>query len=224
MVTVAVAYETEETRPRLKLRAMAYGFTAAALVGVSLMVFVIGVVPNLLRRVDLGGAAERTIAIFQYPVLALLFAVALTVLYRYAPDREPRTPWRNPGAVAGTLLFLAFAIGFSIYSANVGAMPASYGLLGSIAALMIFLQLTAISVIVGAEVNSMVESFPARDEALARSRDGIPRDRVPRDRVPRDGMPRDRVSGDRVSGEAIGFGKAMAGLAALFLLGRSNRD
>lgn len=204
IATVAVAYEVEEHRPGWKTRGMAYLFTAGAIVGVALMILVIGVVPNLLSRVDLGDAAETAIAVGQYPALAVLFAGGLTILYRYGPDRDPdpRTPWRNPGAVAATGLFLAFAVAFSIYSANVDSMPASYGLLGSIAALMIFLQLTTIAVVIGAEVNSIVEDSRAA-------------------------APQPVAAGGRPVGEApadLSFGQAVAGLAALFLLGRSGRD
>ncbi len=199
--TVAVAYEAEENRPGWKVRGMAYLFTAGAIVGIGLMILVIGVVPNVLSRVDLGGLAEAAIAIGQYPVLAVLFAGALTILYRYGPDRIVRTPWRNPGAVVATVLFLVFAIAFSFYSANVGAMPASYGLLGSIAALMIFLQLTTVAVIAGAEVNSMVEEAgaPAADAVAADGAVAAP------------------------PGE-LGLGQALAGLAALFVLGRGGDD
>ena len=199
--TVAVAYEAEENRAGWKVRGMAYLFTAGAIIGIGLMILVIGVMPNVLSRVDLGGLAEAAIAIGQYPVLAILFAGALTILYRYGPDRDPRTPWRNPGAVVATVLFLVFAIAFSVYSANVGAMPASYGLLGSIAALMIFLQLTTVAVIAGAEVNSMVEE--ARAPATEATAD-----------APTTGGP---------AGE-LGLGQALAGLAALFVLGRGGSD
>lgn len=206
--TVAVAYEVEEHRPGWERRAIAYLFTAGATVGIGLMILVIGVVPNLLGRVDLGGAAETAIAIGQYPALAVLFAGALTILYRYGPDRHPSTPWRNPGAVVATVLFLVFAIALSVYSANVDSMPASYGLLGSIAALMVFLQLTTVAVIAGAEVNSIVEESAA-EEAVAGPPAAGPAGRSPSRSI---GRPED-----------LSFGKALAGLAALFVLGRSGR-
>lgn len=213
--TVAVAYEAEEGRAGWKVRGMAYLFTAGAIIGIGLMILVIGVMPNLLSRVDLGGLAETAIAIGQYPVLAILFAGALTILYRYGPDRDPRTPWRNPGAIVATVLFLVFAIAFSIYSANVGAMPASYGLLGSIAALMIFLQLTTIAVIAGAETNSMVEEARAEELAgMATVAGGGTGSTV-----------RANGAGSSTNGAAapdLSLGKALAGLAALFVLGRSN--
>ncbi len=115
--TVAVAYEAEENRPGWKVRGMAYLFTIGAIVGIGLMVLVIGVMPNLLSRVDLGGTAEAAIAIGQYPVLAVLFAGALTILYRYGPDRETRTDRKKASFDAFTVLFLVFYLGVLLYGA-----------------------------------------------------------------------------------------------------------
>lgn len=217
--TIAIAYEATENRSGWKVRLMAYGFTAAAIVGVAAMALVIGAAPALLRRANLGDGAESAIAILQFPALGLLFGLALTVLYRNSPDRSTPTPWRNPGAIVGTLLFIFFAIAFSIYSANVGVLPASYGLLGSIAALMIFLQLTALAVIIGAEVNSAVEGR-AMASATAVSTAASP------DRAPRVLAVANRAAGshDEDSSKSLPFGKALAGLLALYALARGIQD
>ncbi len=225
--TISVAYEVEESRPGWKVRGMAYLFTAAAIVGVALMIFTIGVVPTLLDQVNLGSAAETAITVLQLPVLGLLFAGALTVLYRYGPDRLVKTPWRNPGAVVGTLLFVFFAIAFSIYSSNVGAMPASYGLLGSIAALMIFLQLTAIAVIVGAEVNSAIEArspatVPAAGAVAVRS--DSPTATMATAAAPASFSAARADDMEQSDPQPLSFGKALAGLLALFALGRGIKD
>jgi membrane protein len=212
MGTVSLAYEAEETRPGWKLRIIAYVFTAGAIVGIALMILAIGVIPNLLDSVDLGGAAESAISILTLPVLGLLFAGALTILYRYTPDRAVKTPWRNPGAIVGTLLFIFFAVAFSIYSANVGALPASYGLLGSIAALMIFLQLTALAVIIGAEVNGAIE---VRSNAAAKAKALAGGGAL----VPAGTAGSVDAEGDDSPG-TLSFGKALAGLIALFALGK----
>ncbi|MEM7339515.1 MAG: YihY/virulence factor BrkB family protein [Actinomycetota bacterium] len=222
MVAIALAYEAEETRAAWKMRLLAYGLTAGAIVGVVLMVGVVGVIPAVLANVSLGAAAEAAITILQLPVFALLFAGGLTILYRYSPDRTPGTRWLNPGAVLATVLWLLLAIAFSVYSSNVGGMPASYGLLGSVAALMIFLQLTALAVIVGAEFNALVEE--ARAEAPERALPGPGADAMTlatasaaaQGRTVRPGRPDDVF-------EPIGLGKALLGLVALIVLGRSQR-
>ena len=211
--TVSVAYDASETRPGWKQRLMAYGFTAASIVGVAVVALVVGAVPAILDRVNLASGAVAAITLLQFPALGLLFGLALTVLYRYSPDRDPKTPWRNPGAIAGTLLFIFFAIAFSLYSSYVGVLPASYGLLGSIAALMIFLQLTALSVIVGAEVNGAAEgaAVPSVAEAAVSSRGSV---------AGRLSSP----AGEGADQKTLSFGKALAGLIALFVLGRAAGD
>ncbi|MEM9133551.1 MAG: YihY/virulence factor BrkB family protein [Actinomycetota bacterium] len=219
MTTIAVAYEVSETRPGWQMRILAYGLTAAAIVSVVLMVFLVGVLPEVLERVDLSEGVTTLINVIRLPAFGLFFVLALTILYRVAPDRSPKTPWRNPGAWVATGLWLLFALAFSLYSSNVGAMPASYGLLGTVAALMIFLQLTAIAVIVGAEYNAEREdalaeaatTFAGATAALAadeRSGEGADDIEAP---------PKLRVV------ETLPLGKAVAGLVALVLLGRGGR-
>jgi len=203
MGTISTAYEVEEDRPGWKVRALAYLFTASAIVGIALLVFLIGLMPIILDQAGIGKPAQVIFGIFQPVFIILLFGGALTMFYRYSPDRDMKTPYRNQGAIVATLLFLLFSFGFSYYSSNVGAMPASYGLLGSIAAIMIFLQLTALAVIVGAEVNGYIER-PT-------------------------GGPTRRIDDKQTDPtlppvEPIGFGKALAGLVALFVLGKSEKD
>lgn len=222
--TVAVAYEAPDSRPGWKQRLMAYGFTTGAIIGVAGIAFILGVLPAILSRVDLGGV-ESLINVLQLPVLALVFVAGLTILYRYGPDRSPRTPWRNPGAIVATVLFVLFAIALSVYIGQAGGLPPSYGLLGSIAVLMIFLQLTALSVIIGAEVNGAVEggvlasSDPVAAAAAART--GQTSSAV----VPAAVVSRPRASAgedeDEDGNPIIGFGKAAAGLVLLAVLGRA---
>lgn len=220
MGTVNQAYGVMDQRPGWKVRGLAYLFTAGAIVGVALMAFSISALPQILDRVELGGAAETLLNVLRLPILAALFGGGLTILYRYGPDRSRRTPWRNPGALVAMVLFVVFAIGFSIYSSNVGEMPAAYGFLGSIAALMIFLQLTALSVIIGAEVNAAVEEgfitnqdeAPVRSVANARQSQAV----TPQAATSQAVTPEHRSQ----RGEPLSFGKAMASMAAMYILGR----
>lgn len=215
MGTIAVAYESDETRPGWKLRLLAYGLTAGAIVTVVVMVFLVGVLPAILDQIELGAVATWAITLLRLPAFGLFFIVGLTVLYRVSPDRSVKTPWRNAGAVVATGLWLLFAVAFSIYSSQVGAMPASYGLLGTVAALMIFLQLTAIAVIVGAEYNAERENVEV--SALSATYRGT----TAAGAAPGGS---DAAGSSSSVVEPLPLGKALAGLAALFVLGRSGGD
>lgn len=158
MNVIALAYGAIEGRGGLKVRALAYGLTAGGIVTVALMGLVFGGLPALLDWAGLGSGLNALVSIGSYVAMLFFMMFAFTVLYRYGPDRNPKTPWKNPGALAGAGMFLVFAVMFSLYFRfAAGSLPASYSILGAIAAIIIFLQLTAISIVIGAEVNAMNE-------------------------------------------------------------------
>ena len=81
--------------------------------------------------------------------------VGLAVLYRYGPDRdEPRWRWATPGAAVAALVWTVGSVLFSLYTANFAKYNKTYGSLGAVVVLMLWLYLTALAVIIGAEVNA----------------------------------------------------------------------
>ncbi len=202
MSTISMAYAAKETRKGWQVRLLAFVFATGAIVGVALLGFVLGAAPVIADKVGMGSAATVAINVLRFPVALLAMMFGLTILYRYGPDRKVRTPWKNVGALAGALSFLLFVALFMLYFKFAGAMPASYGILGSIAALIIFLQLSAISVVIGAEVNAAIEG--ASDNPL----DGLLDDGEK------------KGENRKVKTDAIPLGTAVAGLAAIFVLGR----
>ncbi len=196
MNVIALAYGAIEGRAGLKVRALAYGLTAGGIVTVALMGFVFGGLPAVLDWAGMGGGLNALVSIGSYVAMLFFMMFAFTVLYRYGPDREPKTPWKNPGALAGAGMFLVFAVVFSLYFRfAAGSLPASYSILGAIAAIIIFLQLTAIAIVIGAEVNAMTED--ANIDPLASMVKG----------------PQEKKA------DPLSFGRAAAALAALFVLG-----
>jgi membrane protein len=196
MNVIALAYGAIEGRGGLKVRGIAYGLTAGGILTVALIGFVFGALPPVLQAVGLGTTLNALVSVGSYAAMLLFMMFGFTVLYRYGPDRHPKTPWKNPGAVAGATMFLVFALLFSLYFRfAAGSLPASYSILGAIAAIIIFLQLTAIAVVIGAEVNAMNEDADI-DPLAALDR------------------PEDKKA------DPLSFGKAAAAIAALIVLGR----
>ena len=222
------AYEAEETRPGLFMRLLAYMFTALAILFVVLIVGLLAVIPVIAAQANLGDAAEIGVNILTYVGLALAFPFALTVLYRYSPDRPRRTPWRNRGAVVAAVIWVLAAVAFSFYARSVGSFGAAYALLGGIAGLIIFFQLTAIAIIIGAEVNAVLED-PSNAKAPAAALSGAPGGVKSPGTSPRSASV-DRMNANRKRGpkmvpvptEPIGLGKALAGVLALLFLGRNS--
>jgi membrane protein len=175
--------------------------TLGAIVFLSVAVGAIAVVPALLADTALGGAAEAAIRIGRWPLLAIATTVALAVLYRYAPDRdEPRWQWVSHGAVIATVLWLIASIGFSIYVTNFGNFNETYGSLGAIIIVMLWLLITAACIVIGAEINSESERQTKKDTTSGRPARMGEREAFAADTVGEGG---DEVSGDgRWSGTA----------------------
>jgi membrane protein len=127
---------------------------------------VISVVPALLDETSLSGAASAALSLLRWPILAAMFALALGVLYRVGPDRDaPRTRWVSWGAVVATLLWLLASGAFSIYADRFASFD-TYGSLAGVIVLMLWLQITAVVILLGAELNCELERQTVRDSTV----------------------------------------------------------
>ena len=128
------------------------------MVGAVVAVGLIAALPALLDSTGLGDAARTVLEVARWPLLAALFALALGVLYRTAPDRNPaRTQWLSWGAVAATVIWIAASLVFSLYVDSFSSLGETYGSLAGIVVLMLWLQITAAAVLIGAELNAELE-------------------------------------------------------------------
>jgi membrane protein len=158
MTAVNRAYHEEESRGFLKLRLMSLLLTLGSMVLGAVAVFALLVAPSSLDRDGAQGTVRSVVEIVRWPVLALVVIVGLAVLYRFGPDRDgARWRWISPGAVLATVVWLAASVGFSIYTANFGQYNETYGALGAVVVVMLWLWLGAYAVIAGAELNGEME-------------------------------------------------------------------
>lgn len=169
ITAVNVAYDEDETRGFLKLRGTALVLTVGA---VAFMVVAIGVItalPAVVADMSLGSVAEGAVSILRWPLLGMGLIVGLAILYRYGPDRdEPRWGWTAPGTIAATGLWVLASVAFSIYTSNFGSYGETYGSLGAVVVLMLWLMISAAVVIIGAELNAETEHQTAVDSTEGR--------------------------------------------------------
>jgi membrane protein len=157
-----VAYDEEETRKFVKLRLTTLGLTLAVIVGGAAGVGGMALLGSVAE--DLGTAGGITLTILRWPLLAAFLIFGLAALYRYAPDRD-RAKWRwvTPGAIVATVLWVIGSVAFSIYANVAGKFQETYGALGQVAVLLLWLLLSAYSIILGAELDAEAERQTTRD-------------------------------------------------------------
>ena len=164
MEAINTAYDESESRGFLKVRGLALLLTLGALVFVVVMLGLIAAVPVWLEAVNLGGPATWAINLLRWPLMLAAFMGGLAVLYRYAPDRdEPKWSWASWGAVVAGVLFVLASVAFSIYVRNFGSYNETYGTFGAIIILMMWLLITALVVLLGAELNAEMEHQTMQD-------------------------------------------------------------
>jgi membrane protein len=167
---INLAYDEEETRGFVRLRTMSLGLTVGAIVFLVVAFGAIALLPAALAKTGLAAGARIAVSVLRWIVLLLGMLFGLSVVYRYAPDRNsPKWSWASPGALLATVGFLVTSLLFSLYTANFGRYNETYGTLGAIVVVMLWLYLTALMVILGAELNAELERQTRRDSTVGPS-------------------------------------------------------
>lgn len=161
-----IAYDVKESRPWWKTRLQAIGLTislSVLIISALLLVLYGGkIVEGLAANFDFGSAFVMTWKIAQWPIVFAVMLLAFALIYYFAPDlREQKWAWVTPGAVIGVVLWLLASFGFRTYLHFFDSYSATYGSLGAVIILMLWLYLTGIAVLVGGELNAELEHVAA---------------------------------------------------------------
>jgi membrane protein len=159
MTALNIVYGVEECRSAIRQVLVALLITAGAVFVLVLAVATIATLTFLGTLLPgLGGATEVLLKA-AFPIGAgLVVMLLLAFVYRHVPCR-PDAPWRwiTPGSVLATLVWLAATTGFGAYVAHFGDYNATYGSLGAVIAFLTWLYLTAYILLLGAELNSIMD-------------------------------------------------------------------
>ncbi|MDF1586608.1 YihY/virulence factor BrkB family protein [Marinimicrococcus flavescens] len=164
-----IVYEEEEDRGFIRFNATALLFTLAAIVGVIAGLGVIVVVPAVLGQVPLGPLGDWAVRIGSWLAMLVLVVAGLAMMYRFGPSRAPASwRWISPGSMAAAVLWLVASAAFSFYAANFASYNETYGALGGVIILLMWLWISAFVVLLGAELNSELELETSRDTTTGR--------------------------------------------------------
>ena len=164
-----VVNEEREKRGFLKLNLLSLAFTTGGIAALLLMVGAVVAFPLALDHLGIGPDGKLIVSLARWPLLFLVLLVALGLLYRFGPSRrQARWEWLSVGTVTAALLWIAGSSALSWYLSNFGNYDATYGSLGAAIGLMMWMWMSAIIVLCGAELNSEIEHQTARDSTVGR--------------------------------------------------------
>jgi membrane protein len=148
----------------IRLNLISLAMTVVLLSFLLLAVGAVVVLPVIFAWVGMQGTFEWTLALLRWPAIMLIIALGLALLYRFGPSRDDaQWRWLSVGAVVATLLWVAGSALFSWYLSNFANYNETDGSLGAGIGLMMWLWLTCIAVLLGAEINAEIEHQTAQD-------------------------------------------------------------
>ncbi len=176
-------YEIEEGRPIWKTAPVRLGVTLVLVVLLVITALAVVLTGGLAKQagdlLGLGDSAVRVWDIAKWPVLLLIVSVMFAILYWASPNvKQPGFRWFSPGGILAVVVWITASAAFAFYVANFGSYNKTYGTLGGVIIFLVWLWLSNIAVLLGAEFNAELErgrqieaGHPADKEPFLEPRD-----------------------------------------------------
>jgi len=153
-----VVYHEREQRSFVRLTLISFSFTMALIALVLLAMVAVVVIPIVLNFVGLGSFTAGLVNVARWPVMLVAVALTLSVMYRYGPSRQHvRWQWVSWGSAFASVGWIVLSLAFSYYVANFGSYNKTYGSLGAAMGFMTWIWVSAMVVLMGAELNAELE-------------------------------------------------------------------
>ena len=167
MDALNVVYEEKEKRGFIKLNLISLAFTIAAIASLLIALSAVVVIPVALSYLGLQNVTELLFRLGRWPLMLLIVIFGLAVLYRYGPSRrEPRWQWISVGSAFAAVAWLVCSALLSWYLASFADYNATYGSLGAGIGMMMWMWISALVILFGAQLNSEIEHQTARDSTV----------------------------------------------------------
>jgi membrane protein len=152
------AYGVSERRPQWKI----YALALAVMLGATFLALIAAVlaVAAPIAAGQLGPSWQPLVDWLRLPVAALLMMIVWASIYYVLPNVTQTVRLIMPGSVAGVLLWLAATLGFSFYVSHLNDFGITYGALGGIVILLVWMWLSSLALMLGAELNAVLRHPP----------------------------------------------------------------
>jgi len=161
MQQLNIAYDVDEGRGFLRARLVAIGlsllFVVLVLGGFSLIVLGGQIQEWLASRFGFGDALLAFFIVFRWVIILAGLQLAFSVIYYLAPNVEQKFKFITAGSVAGVLVLLVASLAFAWYTQSFGNYDATYGSVGAVMVLMMWLYIAGLAILFGSEINALLK-------------------------------------------------------------------
>lgn len=166
-----IAYNEKERRNLLKLNLIAYALTVLMIFYFLGSLALVAVMPAIFGFFAVPEDIAAILMWLRWPILFVLASIGLQVLYRFGPCRtRARWRWLSFGSFVATLLWIIGSSLFSLFVSNFGNFNEMYGSISAVIILLLWFWLSALFILLGAEINAMIEHQTERDTTVGRER------------------------------------------------------
>lgn len=191
-----VAYDETETRGFFKKQFVSIVLTIALFIGLVIAMVTVVAVPLILDQTGLPGWLATILLMIRWLILAALTILGLSVVYRFGPARrQANWQWVTFGAITCCVIWMTASLVLSIYVGNFGNYNETFGSMAGVIILLLWLWISAFSVLVGGALNAETEAQTRMDSTIGADRPMGERGAVKADNLGHATGPTDTASG-----------------------------
>jgi len=174
MQQLNITYDVIEERPFWKVRGTAILLLlifAILVIGAFTLVILGGVIQDQISKIF----GSNQVVLFSFAglrwiIIALFLALGFACIYYFGPDVEQKFRFITPGSVIGVILLVVASLGFRFYIENFGNYSATYGSIGAVIILMLWLYIAGLVILIGSEINATAEQHAPHSKSRGQKR------------------------------------------------------
>ena len=170
-----ITYDVTEARSFIRARLIALGLSlmfVLLVIGAFSLVVLGSTIESWLGNTGLGPALVVILDALRWIVVIVALLLGFALIYKFGPNIEQQFRFITPGSVLGMILLVIASLGFSLYVSRFANYDATYGSIGAVIVLMLWLYLAGLAILVGSEINALLEHYSPAGKRKGEKREG----------------------------------------------------